>query len=50
MYIINNEDRPYNFSFLEKSFYAEGYEGVLEVSPTQGTVPENSRQAGGELL
>ncbi len=46
IYIINNEDDPYHFSMLDKSLYAEGHEGILQVIPKQGTVPANSRQVG----
>ncbi|CAL1528044.1 unnamed protein product, partial [Lymnaea stagnalis] len=43
IYLNNNEDIPFNFSFVEESCYTEGYSSQLKVEPMSGQLDPKSR-------
>lgn len=45
VYLINNENLPFNFHFLEDSCHSEGYASHLVVEPMAGQIPPKSRLA-----
>ncbi|KAG2469946.1 HYDIN protein, partial [Polypterus senegalus] len=43
VYLVNNEDVDFAFSFQENSRYSEGFVESLDVNPMEGSVPLHSR-------
>ncbi len=43
VFLINNESKDYQFTFMEASFNSEGHTGKLKVEPMRGTIRPNSR-------
>ena len=43
VHIVNGENEPMQFTFVEGSCHAAGYTVSLAIEPMQGTVPANSR-------
>ncbi|XP_064641495.1 hydrocephalus-inducing protein-like isoform X2 [Lineus longissimus] len=42
VHVMNNEDLPFHFSFLESSCYSAGHAAHLQVEPMSGIVPPKS--------
>ncbi|XP_070194710.1 hydrocephalus-inducing protein homolog isoform X4 [Littorina saxatilis] len=45
VYLINNENMPFNYHFVEDSCHSEGYASHLIVQPISGQIPAKSRLA-----
>ncbi|XP_069113582.1 hydrocephalus-inducing protein homolog isoform X2 [Argopecten irradians] len=45
VYLINQEDQPFSFSFEEDSCHSAGYSDHLRVEPMSGNIPAKSRLA-----
>ncbi|KAK7505819.1 hypothetical protein BaRGS_00003090 [Batillaria attramentaria] len=45
VYLINNENLPFNFHFVEDSCHSEGYASHIVVEPMFGQIPPKSRLA-----
>lgn len=43
IYLINNEDSPYQFKFIEKTCLCENPKAKLIVSPMSGTIDANQK-------
>ena len=43
VHIVNGENEPMQFTFVEGSCHAAGYTVSLAIEPMQGTIPANSR-------
>ena len=43
VYLINNENTPFGFHFVEDSCHSEGYASHLVVEPMSGQIPAKSR-------
>lgn len=41
--MINNEEKPYHFAFVERSFQCSGHSARLSVSPTTGLITPHSK-------
>ena len=43
MYLVNEEEKAFSFSFNEDSCYAEAHAAQLFVEPMSGSIPAKSR-------
>ncbi|XP_046359897.2 hydrocephalus-inducing protein homolog isoform X3 [Haliotis rufescens] len=43
VYLINGEDTPFSFSFVEDSCHSEGYSSHIQVQPMSGVIPAKSK-------
>ena len=43
VYLINDEEQPYSFSFVETSCYSDGHAAKVKVQPMSGTLQPNSK-------
>jgi len=43
VYLVNNEDQPFNFAFEDSSFFSAGHKDRLKVLPATGSVPPMSK-------